>query len=232
MLSTIRAVRVEKIIMSGSGHRIGDIKYSDIIGPKPINTSQLPSARPLFYNFSQYPTVNEIVFILTAPKTNFNSTGHTIDYYLPPINIHGSPNHNALPGELTATEQHYRFETGERGYFTENSNIRPLLPYEGDVMVEGRQGNSIRFGATIQGSHQPNNWSTDTSQSIGHPIIIIRNGQKNVTEKDEILGTKHILEDINTDHSSIYLCSKQQISNFQKAGVGFKDYELSYKHML
>ena len=40
------------------------------------------------------------------------------------------------------------------------------------------------------------------------------------------------LEDINDDNSSIYLCSNQQISNFQKSGIGFKDLEPSYKHML
>jgi hypothetical protein len=34
---------------------------------KPLTTKQLPSARPLFNNFSQYPTVNEIVYVLGGP---------------------------------------------------------------------------------------------------------------------------------------------------------------------
>jgi len=229
MFSNIKAVRVQEIIMSGSNDIIGTVKYNDIMDPKPLSTKQLPSARPLFYNFSQYPTVNEIVYILVAPKNTFNDNGTIKQYYLPPINIHGSPNHNALPNQLTEEEYIKRKETGLNGYFQERPNIKPLLPYEGDVMIEGRFGNSIRFGSTISGSHQINDWSVETSQSIGNPITIIRNGQ---TENNQDIKTSHILEDINKDNSSIYLCSNQQISNFQKSGIGFKNNELSYKHML
>ena len=96
-------------------------------------------------------------------------------------------------------------------------------------MIEGRFGNSIRFGSTISGSHQMNNWSMETTQSIGNPITIIRNGQ---TENEQGINTNHILEDINDDNSSVYLCSNQQITNFQKAGSEIDGYELSYKHML
>jgi hypothetical protein len=94
-------------------------------------------------------------------------------------------------------------------------------------MLEGRYGNSIRFGSTISGSHVPNNWSNEGSQ--GHPITIIRNGQTNDPQK---AGYEHILEDINEDDTSIYLCSNQQITNFQKAGTYPKDHPASYKHML
>ena len=96
-------------------------------------------------------------------------------------------------------------------------------------MVEGRFGNSIRFGSTVSGSHQINDWSVETSQSIGNPITIIRNGQR---KQEYLLKTDHAIEDINQDDSSIYLCSNQQITNFQKTGIEIKDYELSYKHML
>ena len=233
MFSNVKLVRVQEVIMSGSGNVIGNIKYNDINDPKPLSTVQLPSARPLFKNFSQYPAVNEIVYILTGPKENYNEIGGIKQYYLPPTNIHGSPNHNALPNALTPDEYYNGKETGMNGYFYENPKIRPLLPYEGDIMVEGRFGNSIRFGSTISGSHQPNNWSLETSGSIGNPITIIKNGQASLESIEQNgINTGHILEDINEDNSSIYLCSNQQISNFQKAGIGFKNHELSYKHML
>jgi len=231
MFSNIKAVRVQEIIMSGSTHVIGTIKYNDINDPVPITTAQLPSARPLFYNFSQYPTVNELVYILAAPKSDYNTKGGIMEYYLPPINIFGAPNHNALVNQLNPFEYKRRKETSFKGYFQERPSIKPLLPYEGDVMVEGRFGNSIRFGSTISGSHEPNNWSLETSQSIGNPITIIRNGQSTTVEEQN-LQSNHILEDINKDNSSIYLCSEQQITNFQKAGVGYNTHELSYKHML
>ena len=89
-------------------------------------------------------------------------------------------------------------------------NIKPLLPYEGDYILEGRFGNSIRFGATARSEvipiSQSNNWSTGTKGEIGDPITIIRNGQS-VTLDNQ--GWVHTLENINTDPSSIYLTSNQ-----------------------
>jgi hypothetical protein len=72
MFSNIKAVRVQEIIMSGSARVIGNIKFSEIDDRKPLTTKQLPSARPLFNNFSQYPTVNEIVYVLGGPDVNYN----------------------------------------------------------------------------------------------------------------------------------------------------------------
>jgi hypothetical protein len=226
MFSNIKAVRVQEIIMSGSARVIGNIKFSEIDARKPLTTKQLPSARPLFNNFSQYPTVNEIVYVLGGPNLNYNDKGNFSNYYFPPLNINGSPNHNAQPNGFTQGELIAQVETS-LDYFKENTNIRPLLPYLGDIMLEGRYGNSIRFGSTISGSHVPNNWSNEGSQ--GHPITIIRNGQTNDLQK---AGYEHILEDINEDDTSIYLCSNQQITNFQKAGTYPKDHPASYKHML
>jgi hypothetical protein len=226
MFSNIKAVRVQEVIMSGSARVIGNIKFSEIDNEKPLTTKQLPSARPLFNNFSQYPTVNEIVYVLGGPNLNYNDKGNFSNYYFPPLNINGSPNHNAHPNGFTQEELIAQAETS-LDYFKENTNIRPLLPYLGDIMLEGRYGNSIRFGSTISGSHVPNNWSNEGSQ--GHPITIIRNGQTNDTQK---AGYEHILEDINEDDTSIYLCSNQQITNFQKAGTYPKDHPASYKHML
>ena len=40
--------------------------------------------------------------------------------------------------------------------FTTKQYIYPLRPYEGDVIQEGRWGNSIRLGSTVknQGNHR------------------------------------------------------------------------------
>ena len=225
MITRIKAVRVQEIIMEGSANIIGNIRYNDILDQKPITLDQLPQARPLFNNFSHYPVVNEIVMIMAGPKDSYNEIGAIGTYYLPPINIFGSPHHNAFPNELTDNELKLLKETGEvsqRNYFQEIEKIRPLQPYSGDVMFEGRYGQSIRFGSTIKDSQQPNNWSNEGK--IGNPITSIRNGQANDSTK---MNFEHILEDANEDDSSIYLCSNQQISNFQKAGI----LPLSYKHM-
>jgi len=237
MFTNIKAVRVLEVIMqsvdqaqSGSANVIGNIRYNDLNAPKPRSTKQLPFARPLFNNISQYPVVNEIVYILGGPRDDHPTTGGLGGYYFPPLNINGSPQHNAQPSEFTPEEIEAGVETG-LDYFKEVENVRPLQPYLGDIMLEGRYGQSIRFGSTINLNAPekpvPNNWSNEGE--IGNPITIIRNGQ---VGKEQGNSFEHILEDIDGDDSSIYLCSNQQITNFQKAGVYPENHPMSYKHML
>ena len=232
MLTKIKAVRVQEVIVSGSSAVIGNIKYNNLEQGKPLSTKQLPVAKPLFTSIKQLPTVNEIVYIVGGPKEDYNTSGGLTTYYFPHININGASNHNAQPSELFEEELEAGVETS-LDYFQEINNIRPLLPYLGDTLIEGRYGQSIRFGSTINtniekgGSDKPNNWSNEGNP--GSPITIIRNGQ---TEDPTKPSFEHILEDINKDNSSIYLCSNQQISNFQKAGISPNDHPPSYKHML
>jgi hypothetical protein len=83
-----------------------------------------------------------------------------------------------------------------------------LLPFEGDVIQEGRWGNSIRFGSTITNPPSStiiNNWS-ETGKN-GDPIVIIRNGQGSQTDE----GWLPITENVDNDDSSIYLTSTQKI---------------------
>ena len=95
--------------------------------------------------------------------------------------------------------------------------IRPLKTYEGDTLLEGRFGNSIRFGSTL-----PNNLNNPWSDvgNIGDPITIIRNGQTFTPESPN----NHLLEDINEDPSSVYLCSNQQLTNFIPASFNDESY--------
>jgi hypothetical protein len=92
--------------------------------------------------------------------------------------------------------------------FIERINIHPLLPFAGDVIYEGRWGNSIRFGSTAKPKSTPplNTWS-ETGKN-GDPITIIRNGQS-PNSSDE--GWVPITENVNDDLSSIYATSTQKI---------------------
>jgi hypothetical protein len=229
MFTKIKAVKVAKLIVSGSvPHQIGNIRYMNINQKTPLGNGvdSLPTARPLFYNISQYPAVNEVVYVVTGPGSSYNERGSTNHYYLPPLNIYGSPNHNAQPNELTGDEMFNFSETGINNDFKAVGRISPLRPYDGDVMIEGRYGNSIRFGSTVKDSDN-NPWSREGMQ--GNPITIIRNGQYLDVNNPPY---EHVTENINFDDSSVYLCSNQQITHFQKAGIGNKEHELSYKHML
>ena len=88
--------------------------------------------------------------------------------------------------------------------FFERSDIHPLLPFEGDVIQEGRWGNSIRFGSTVM--NEQNNWSTVGMD--GDPIMILRNGQSPFSTDE---GWIPVVENINEDLSSIYSTSTQKI---------------------
>jgi hypothetical protein len=98
--------------------------------------------------------------------------------------------------------------------FDENNviKIHPLLPYEGDIIYEGRFGNSIRFGSTVKAATHKNDWSSIGND--GDPITIFRNGQSyDQRGVDKISGSFWVpcLENINDDQSSIYLTSTQQV---------------------
>jgi len=106
--------------------------------------------------------------------------------------------------------------------FIERNNIHPLLPFAGDIIYEGRWGNSIRLGSTVQNGIPDdlnlNNWS-DLGIN-GDPITIIRNGQpENVSEN----GWETITEDIGKDLSSIYLTSTQSIPIYPRSS--FRSYK-------
>jgi hypothetical protein len=108
--------------------------------------------------------------------------------------------------------------------FVEKANIHPLLPFMGDVLLEGRHGQSLRFGSTAKSpsptsiSEIDNNWSSTGTN--GDPITIVRNGQPtNVSDR----GWIPITEDISNDLSSIYLTSYQKIP-FSLSNENFVSY--------
>lgn len=186
------------------------------------------SARPLFPNIKSYPLINEIVFLITGPQNKYSQNpGGVTYYYLTPSNLWGNINTNPIPNPYTnlttpstnksiaqveagssnqsSTQPQIPFKPGT--YFPEKANIFPLYPFEGDVIFEGRWGNSIRLGSTNQINGNPLNiWSTNSEN--GDPITIIRNGQSpNLTGSAQSLT----IEDINQDLSDIWLTSTQQV---------------------
>lgn len=190
------------------------------------------TAKPYFPQAKNLPIVNEIVqlFLLPVP-TNSNILREEY-YYLPSYNVWNSPHHNALPNPIgnnlppSQQQDYQQIEGGlvrrvtdnsteidlnspsndSQNTFIEKSNIHPLLPFSGDILYEGRWGNSLRFGSTAKSnSEYKNNWST--SGQNGDPIVILRNGQPNNVSEE---GWVPITEDINQDLSSLYLTSTQK----------------------
>ena len=237
-----------KAIEFGGYDSIGTIFYTILEKNTPledIDTSNI--ARPIFPNIKHYPLKNEIVLILSSKdKSIYNSEGASTSYYFPPLNIWNHPHHNALPSikGLKNSSINQDYQTTENGiirqvtdkdtninlgnYFSELLKIKPLLPYEGDHILEGRFGNSIRFVSTNIGESIPdeanNIWST--TGNVGDPILIIRNGQSN--ELDD-KGWVPTIEDLNDDATSIYLTSNQRLSDFRVASTNFQSYQAKLK---
>lgn len=190
----------------GGWNGVGTIEYEsiDVSQDKDLNP---PTAIPLFPQKKSYPLVNEIVIIITAPSRSLgDGGGSTTSYYITPLNLWNSQHHNAYPNRNHPKSLDLN-SPKSGGTFIEKDNIRPLIPYSGDNILEGRFGNSIRLGNTsITDSSISNQWSEDGNN--GDPITILRNGQAE-PEGDE--GWVPVVEDINHDKSSIYLTSNQKL---------------------
>jgi hypothetical protein len=212
---------------NGEWASIGTIFFTLLQAP---NTDTDPftsaKAKPLFPHQKNYPLLNEVVYIISLPTPKI---GKNVDsksfYYFQSINIWGSNHHNAIPDPILqnslppSQKQDYEQTSGgavrrvtdggteiDLGTtFKERLNVKTLQPFEGDIIHEGRWGQSLRFSSTVKDSKIPNSWST-TGEN-GDPITILRNNQYEDNKDPWIPQT----EDINKEGSSIYLTSTQAI---------------------
>lgn len=210
-------------------------------GKKDLDPLKLNIAKPYFNSFSYFPIKNEIVSLILAPNKNHyiqtqGFTSNTEYYYFPPVNIWNSSGYNPLPldsdtkskgkkvnqyinsiNNTNIQQEETPINLGQ--YIKEDkvSATKNMLPFEGDMILEGRFGNSIRFGSS--NPRGKNSWSENDSE--GEPITIISNGQ---TDNGDI-----IVEDINNDASSIYLTSNQNISNINISSTNFRSLDANYK---
>ena len=211
----------------GEWSSIGGIFFSKINAPNPNKDFSTDNfAKPLFPNNKTFPLINEIVYIIALPNSNIQSNVGSLDYYyFQPVNIWNSTHHNAIPDPINNTslppsqQQDYQQTSGgtvrrvtDGGTeinlgktFKEKINIKNIQPFEGDVINEGRWGQSFRFGSTVNNSAIPNPWSRTGNN--GDPILILRNGQYS-DGKDPWIPQ---VEDINKDISPIYATSTQNI---------------------
>ena len=225
----------------GEYQSMGGIFFNELTQPNPdpqFTTDNF--ALPLFPNITQIPVENEIVYVIQLPSNNIQANvNSSAYYYFNPVNIWGSVHHNAIPntvqnlfgGSDSAQSGDYQkteggtvrrvtdggteIDLGET--FNERIEVRNMQPYEGDIMYEGRWGQSFRFGSTVSGSIIPNTWSK--SGINGDPITILKNGQHEEDTKPWVPQ----VEDINTDASSIYLTSTQLIP-IDAASINYESY--------
>ena len=229
---------------------IGAIRFESLNKNSNTNnqiTTQASIAYPMDINFKKIPTLGEIVFILQGPSYKQITTGNsnaTQFYYLSAISIWNKNHLNMLPpssetSKDTNTVDNTSVSEGVPNNpetqvkepipgktFKEEANIRNLYPVEGDVILEGRWGNSLRFSSTA--THTSESKATQSPWSVegkdGSPITILRNGQSKA-DQSAFNNWFPIYEDIQGDASSIYLTDGQVIpillgsNNFDSFGV-------------
>lgn len=204
-----------------------------ILGAYGSRANDIVTARPIDVNIKNIPIIGECVMLMKGP-TSYNaalSTGAEY-YYTNPIPIHSSVHHNGIPGiskfvakadvsqtqkdETEATDGVPR-KSNEMDepdltldkYFVERKDVYPIQPYSGDLIFEGRWGQSIRMGSTIDLRRKypvRPKWGDDCDPD-GNPITIISNG---TNPKDKTYN-EYIIENPDTDDSSIWLTSGQKV---------------------
>lgn len=223
---SILSARVNSINQEGTGND-GAISVEVLQEVGSTTSNIIPNVLPLFPNYKNYPLVNEVVMVVALANNDFqNNFNRLTYYYINPINLWNSQETNPLPlptQNVKSSSQNKGYLETQTGnpnkpdsqnnttfrpgtYFQERGIVNPLYSFEGDTILEGRFGNSLRLGNTVPNNiaNLNNNWST--TGSLGDPITIISNGLHS-----ESPSFNSITEDINIDKSSIWLTSTQQI---------------------
>ncbi len=211
---------------------IGTIIFDTTDGGLSSTRDSVSFAKPLFSNNKFYPLINEIVAIIAmadpVKSQDSDGIGAKLSFYLPPANLWNSQHHNALPDnkvenpyqkvksykEVTQGSPNYESQEETPEFlgttFKEKDQVFPLYFYEGDHIIEGRWGNTLRLGSTVKFPDFPNTWSSEGN--VGDPLTILRVANPNKTSTQA--GWLPTLENTTEDLSSIYLTSTQKIPFF------------------
>lgn len=169
-------------------------------------------AKPANINLKQIPLVGEFVIVYkTFNEQSTSDRWRETWYYVSSIDVQSAINENMLPG-LSDGLNDVEIANIKPGQTFVRQNISPLQVYEGDYLLQGRSGNSIRFGSTVSTDYPAGyytkspTWSGDKN---GDPIIILSNGRTNLANKE------FVIENIESDAASLYLTSTQEISNLK-----------------
>tara|TARA_R110000868_G_scaffold92791_9_gene257397 strand:+ start:2913 stop:4523 length:1611 start_codon:yes stop_codon:yes gene_type:complete len=177
-------------------------------------------AYPADANIVKYPLPGEIVFILQGIQNQVAKNKFvTAYYYIASVTSNQSITFNSDPymgttvpakeaANIFTPEYEHRFEkkltSPQSLILPGGSGVKeksPLRPYEGDFILQGRFGSSIRFGST-SANRSDNQWS-DKGGAPGNPLTIVT--------ANRTKGSDLITEDVNKNDSTVYICTSQTI---------------------
>jgi len=183
----------------GGGMSINGVFYKPLgKSQKEVTPNALPFALQNSAHIKTVPIVGEIVQIVSMPNLSLiGSEKPNTKYYTGIVNTFNNANSGAYPDLQSNSD----IDMTSGGTFKESGKVNPIRSTPGDIQIEGRQGQSIRFTG---GKGSGNPWIDD--ENIGSPVTIISNGQSDTKEGFSTLG-----ENIDEDNCSIYLVSNHQI---------------------
>ena len=185
-----------------------------------MNEDKLPVAYPLKREFLQLPVKNETIRIynisgkdyyekLTPENSPNFSTDTTLALYglkttketdgskNNSVNNYQETSQTGIANSDKSTNTSDNIKDGFAGkYFKRNMRIHQLALNEGDTILQGRFGHSIRFSGYIH---------DDKDNGMAYPAILIRNGENSDNQKKKVYDV--VSEDINKDGTSIQITS-------------------------
>ena len=198
---------------NAQGDNVGVIKFRFINSQQYLPDDSLNEAFPFFANLSDYPLLNEIVYVFRALNrwyymTKFNTTNKVTAQALFGLNTKLGPiksdskdsqqKTEIADGGAEIREDPIAKEARLGEVFQDKENVFRLRHQEGDIIYEGRSGHSIRFGS-----------NQDEDQAPNMLIRIGPNPDPEVSVDDSECAL--VDEDINADLSSLWIVSNQVV---------------------
>lgn len=236
VVDTKKAFKPKQKDDEGNEIALGSIQIRILPGPGYGGPTNIVHARPAVFN-RRIPLIGEHVLVSAAPVNSeydqFIKGSHLV--YYDPINILDDLTINMIPKSWkrkgsanTGKDSKGPNDQEKPGYtFPDNpKKVSNIQPYEGDDIIEGRLGQSLRFTSTVEGdlsiySQKP--WWKQGSK--GDPLAIIRvakptqSGDHRYKTVDGKWKSKsdYTVEDPDVDQASIYFTSTQSLPKI-KAG--------------
>ena len=214
-----------------------------------VQKEKLIWAFPMDASLSEYPLVNEVVMLFQYRNKYFytnklnsrNLPNEGVDFSAN-RSISGTDNtelYSTSPYSGVQSKTSFDGTVGYKGvagkYYKINNRMRRVQRFEGDLVIESRFGQSIKFGAydTNRENDKGDTNNTEYADNGGNPMIVIRNRQRKLLKVGEklqlrsspnlatVLGTSveknaggYIPADINHDGSTLAITTGQTISRW------------------
>lgn len=230
---------------------IGKIVFRDVSSGfinKPKEETIKVEAYPLDRSFTKFPLPGEQVIIHKAFSDLDRITGVLGQLYFYTFNVTNTHNitynsiaflntdyadvktdtpRNILRAVTNKEEYDQRFDNKikDLNLFKQNNDTlvyKQLRPYEGDFILQGRFGQSLRLGASSTGN--PAKWSENTNS--GNSVLVMRVNRDVGKTEDESYLT---VEDLNTDDSSLWMTTNNKAELQLACATELRTWKYTYK---